>query len=437
MGKKIKFIDTIIRNIKPRKARTVYWFEEHPGFGLRVTPSGHKSFVYKYMSGRTSRWMTIGKYPQVSSSEARKEYLSQYEAVSDYGRDPIDDAQKLKSLQRPLESLIEDYFDIGRIKGNKHIREEQRYFERDIIPVIGDKPIQEITADDIDTIQKNIIRRATNTSSANRNGRVAAKQAVGCIKRVLNLALKKGLIPNNPALLVEPLGQNGKRDRVLTFEEIWFVWHGLTDNGAAPVTGYAIKFMLATMQRGIEVRNMKYRSIVDQGTIWQLEKEETKSGRLHRVPLNIIAKSIIDEARHYTGNSHFVFGACRALSRPDTPYSDLKPPLESTYSRALLRCRRNLGIRDIRPHDLRRTGATWITAMGLPKLYARLMLNHSDGDRDVTGEIYIQYGYDVEKRKASDVWAFVLEHIINAPTPDDIPTLDDMRASVRERGLLA
>ena len=437
MASTITFIDTVIKSISPPPKRTTFWFKGHPGFGLRVTPTGNKSFVFKYMNGRKSRWMTLGKYPKMSSSEARKEYLDRYEEVKDYGRDPIEDAQKEKFQHRPLEALIEDYFDIGRIKGKKHLKEERQYFNRDIIPVIGDKPVQEITAEDIDTIQKNIIRRATKTSSANRNGRVAAKQAIGCIKRVLNIAVKKGLIPNNPAAMIEPLGQNGKRDRVLTFEEIWLVWHGLINNGATPVTAHSIKFMLTTMQRGIEVRNMKYSSIIDQGAIWQLAMEETKNGRLHRVPLNHIAKGIIEEVHRYTGNSDFVFGACRALSPPDTPYCKLKPPLEYTYSRALLRCRRNIGIQDIRPHDLRRTGATWITAVGLPKLYARLMLNHSDGDRDVTGEVYIQYGYDFEKRKAAEVWGFVLDKIISCPSADQIPSLDEMRTLVRDSGLLS
>lgn len=43
--------------------------------------------------------------------------------------------------------------------------------------------------------------------------------------------------------------------------------------------------------------------------------------------------------------------------------------------------RKALSIDDFCPHDLRRTGATWITAVGLPKLYARLLLNHSYGER--------------------------------------------------------
>lgn len=40
------------------------------------------------------------------------------------------------------------------------------------------------------------------------------------------------------------------------------------------------------------------------------------------------------------------------------------------------------------------------------------MLNHSDGERDLTGEVYVQYSYDFEKRRAVQVWAFVLDQIV-------------------------
>ncbi|MBL0717153.1 MAG: hypothetical protein JJV89_03795 [Desulfosarcina sp.] len=98
--------------------------------------------------------------------------------------------------------------------------------------------------------------------------------------------------------------------------------------------------------------------------------------------------------------------------------------------------RENLGIPNFRPHDLRRTGATWITAVGLPKLYARLMLNHSDGERDVTGQVYIQYSYDFEKQRAAKVWEFILDQIVTCSSPKDIPTLEELRTLVRQSSLL-
>lgn len=74
--------------------------------------------------------------------------------------------------------------------------------------------------------------------------------------------------------------------------------------------------------------------------------------------------------------------------------------------------------------------------VGLPKLYARLILNHSDGERDVTGEVYIQYSYDLEKRRAAQVWEFILDQIVTCDTPKDIPTLEELRERVKESGLL-
>ncbi len=93
-------------------------------------------------------------------------------------------------------------------------------------------------------------------------------------------------------------------------------------------------------------------------------------------------------------------------------------------------------IADFCPHDLRRTGATWITAVGSPKLYARLILNHSDGERDVTGEVYIQYSYDFEKRRAAQVWEFILDQIVTCETPKDILILEELIVRIKESELL-
>ena len=138
----------------------------------------------------------------------------------------------------------------------------------------------------------------------------------------------------------------------------------------------------------------------------------------------------------YTQACPYIFGATRATSRPKILNPHLVPFGKSAFHQAIRKNRDILGIENFCPHDLRRTGATWITAVGLPKLYARLILNHSDGDRDVTGEVYVQYSYDFEKRRAVQVWEFILNQIITCQTPRDIPTLDELRERVRQSGLL-
>ena len=442
MSNTIRFIDSVVRNIQPTDKRQTFWCDGCPGFGLRVNPSGSKVFVFKYMGGenkKKSRWISIGKYPEWSIRRARREYDHLYDQVHSYGRDPVSDVKASKIQKEGKVSVKEftaTYIDLGRLKGKVFIDEEERYFRKDIWPMIGEKLLDEVSVNDIENIQHRILARARKRARANRGGRVAAKHAIACVRRLFDLAIKKGYANHNPARDIEPLGITGRRSRILELSEIWTFWNRLETVGIPPVTAKALKFLLVSMQRSIEVRNMRYAALKLEEHVWQMETHETKSRRLHRVPLNRYARQLIDEVESYTGASAFVFGATRAKSPPSIPSTDLEPMGKSALPQAVRRSRDALGIDDFCPHDLRRTGATWITAAGLPKLYARLMLNHSDGERDVTGEVYVQYSYDFEKQRAAQVWEFILDQIVTCESPKDIPTLEELRYRVKSDGLL-
>jgi len=53
-----------------------------------------------------------------------------------------------------------------------------------------------------------------------------------------------------------------------------------------------------------------------------------------------------------------------------------------------------------------------------------------------SGEVYIQYSYNFEKRRAAQVWEFILDQIVTCETPKDIPTLEELRERVKKSGLL-
>jgi len=443
MSNTIKLIDSVIRNIKQSDKRQLFWFTDCPGFGLRVTPSGTKTFVFKYMitfnkKNRVSRWISIGKYPEWTIRRARAEYNRLYEQVYDYGRDPVKDKKDEQSKQKEkptVKELSAIYLEFGRIKGKVSIDEEERYFKKDIYPIIGDKSVDEVSTNDIEEIQFNIIERAKSNDIATQNGKVAVKHAVACTRRLFKLAIKKELITKNPVDDIEPLGITGRRSRVLSFDEIWLFWNRI-ETLVPPVTAMALKFEFVTMQRGKEVRKMKFSTHKQNENVWHMMKEDTKNKKMHRVPLNRYAQDIIDDVSLYTGASPYVFGATKVLSPPITLRDNLKHLGKSALSQAINRKRDELGIEDFSPHDLRRTGATWIVAVGLPKLYARLMLNHSDGDNDVTGEVYVQYSYDFEKQRAVKVWEFILDQIVTCQSIKEIPTLDELRERVKNTGLL-
>lgn len=439
MPRTINFLDTVIRSLEPGSSRQVYWCNGCPGFGLRVTPSGTKSFVFKYMSSRESRWVTLGKYPRLSVHDALRQYYELYEQVSAYGQDPVQDAKdelERQKRRRSVSEFIETYQETMQLKEKATIAEEMRVFGTDVIPVIGELCIDEVTPEHIDQIQTRIMKRAKDKHNATRGGKVAVRNSLAYTRQLFNLAKKKRLIDSNPVTEVDSFGVAGSRDRVLSFKELWLFWNRIETVGIPPVTAKALKFVLSTMQRSTEVRNMRYSAFKPEENVWQMEVHETKNRKMHRVPMNSYALEILDQVRPFTEASQYVFGATRAMSPPKTARQDLLPFGITAFPQAIRKNRDAIGVENFCPHDLRRTGATWITAVGLPKLYARLMLNHSDGERDVTGEVYVQYSYDFEKRRAAEVWEFVLDQIVTSPDETAVPSLDTLRARVRQAGLI-
>ena len=408
-----------------------------------MTKSGVKTFVFKYMANsgnnkRISRWITIGNYPEWSIRRARQEYDKLYEQVHEYGKDPVAEKQeekKKKSETPTVSEFIDTYLEYAQLKGKASLHEEKRVFFLDLIPLVGKKNLCDVTPEDIDEMQTRIIKRAQSTSKATRKGRVAVKNSLAYTRLLFNYAKKKHLIETNPINEVDSLGKSTPRSRILSFEEIWIFWNRIEMVGVPPVTAKALKFLLATMQRSNEVRNMRYASLKLGESVWQMERHETKNRSMHRVPLNRHALELIRDVEAFTGASKYVFGATRQFDAPKKRNSGLIPLGNTALTQAIRKRRNVLRIPDFRPHDLRRTGATWITAVGLPKLYARLMLNHSDGERDVTGEVYVQYSYDFEKKRAAKVWEFILDQIITSESPKDVPTLEELRARFLKAGL--
>jgi integrase len=75
------------------------------------------------------------------------------------------------------------------------------------------------------------------------------------------------------------------------------------------------------------------------------------------------------------------------------------------------RLRRTSGVGDVTPHDLRRTAASHMTSLGVPRLVVSKLLNHAE--RGVTA-VYDRYSYDREKMEAALAWARRVEEIAGA-----------------------
>ncbi|MEP4699614.1 MAG: Arm DNA-binding domain-containing protein, partial [Parasphingorhabdus sp.] len=99
-----------IDRIKATEKEVVYWDEALSGFGLRVKPSGVKSFVIQYRNRQTgrSKRKTLGRYgPTLSLNEAREMARGLLADVL-RGADPVAEARSIRQSAN-MSDLAEQY----------------------------------------------------------------------------------------------------------------------------------------------------------------------------------------------------------------------------------------------------------------------------------------------------------------------------------------
>lgn len=148
-----------------------------------------------------------------------------------------------------------------------------------------------------------------------------------------------------------------------------------------------------------------------EGKSWTMPT--TKAGHGHEVPLTGLALQIVAETPE---NGELVF-------------TTTGKGAVNGFSKAVRRVRKLSGVKDFRPHDLRRTAATNMARLGISKLTISRVLNHAEGG--VTS-IYARHSYGAEKRDALERWAARLEQILKEKVAEQ-PAPKDPAAPSRER----
>ena len=121
------------------------------------------------------------------------------------------------------------------------------------------------------------------------------------------------------------------------------------------------------------------------------------------VPLSPLAVEILSEAKELSKDTPWVFPGLLG-NGPLNPRS---------VSQAIIKNRAEFGIDHWTVHDLRRTAATLMTSLGIPRLTVSKVLNHSEGGAT---KIYDRHAYDAEKRQALETWSRKLESILTGKT---------------------
>jgi integrase len=410
-GERVALTDRMIRTLPAPASGKRIVFDHHrdapKGFGVRVMATGSKSFVLRYRTKEgAARIQTVGEYPTWTLTAARLEATAIRQRV-DAGADPLG-ARREERAEQTVSDLVDAFAKarLGELASGPEIR---RYFDRDLIPVLGKRKVRTIKRRDIIAL---VEARALEAPRA-------AALLLTYIKLLMSFAEDREIIEVSPAhgikaTRVSKRMTTVKRGRTLDDAEIRAFWLGADTCGIHRLTGIALKLILVTGQRPGEVIGMRHDEI--EGTAWTIPASRRKTGTGHVVHLTETALALLADARAEVSR------LAKRRGWPESPYAfefrEGKPGTTAALSKALTRYSAALGNRDHpdwghwTPHDLRRTCRTRLSEIGIAQEIAERVIGHAA--QGVVG-VYDQHKYRHEIRAALEGWERRLLGIIDPP----------------------
>lgn len=272
-------------------------YSDGDGLHLYVGTAGRRSWVLRYRFGAKRRDMGLGDYPGVSLKEAR-ERAAAARAHLKAGRDPLDarreaaaegEQARTRTFRAAAEALLADKERGWR--NAKHRAQWRTTLETYAFSRLGDRPVADITTEDVLAVLRPVWERAPETGSRLR----------GRIEAVLDAAAASGWREGpNPArwkghLAARlPKPRSVKRQRhhpALPYAEVGEFMHALGRRDG--VAAKALAFAILTAARTGEVRGMRWGEIDLAERVWTVPGQRMKAGRAHRVPLSPQAVAIL------------------------------------------------------------------------------------------------------------------------------------------------
>ncbi len=307
------------------------WDDDPRGFGVRIKPSGVKTFFLQFRSpvDFEKRRLTLGQYGDLTLEKARTLAHKEKGRVAD-GKDPVLEKrqarQHAQATALTVSELCDQYlrdaragkvtyrgkpkkpntidFDAGRIRW--HVK-----------PLLGDKLVRDVTGEDVERLfhdirlGKTAVKEKTGPRGVARvtGGDGAARRTVGLLGSIFSYAVRRKLRSDNPCKGIER-GPDKRRDRVLSPQEykaLGGALETLSDQSANLIAVSAVRAVALTGCRRGEIYGLRKDELDAHNQC--LRFGETKTGQ----QLRPIGRAAVTALRSVPGNegSTFIFPASR------------------------------------------------------------------------------------------------------------------------------
>lgn len=343
----------IVDSLKPKTKDYFVWDAELKGFGVRVSPKGKKTFLVQYRASGRTRRLKVGPYGALTADEARtkaKERLGEV-AKGDNPAEAISAHRKSPTVATVGARFLDEHVE-ARLKPST----KRNYYTvvNDIVkPAIGAYKITDVKRSDMAALHHSY-----------RDRPYQANRILSVMSKMFNLCELWGLRPDgaNPCRLIQKFPER-KRERFLSKEEIRDLWQYLdaqVSSGAeTPYVAGAFKLLLLTGCRLMEIQSLKWEHIAGS----KIVLEDSKTGT-RKVQLNEAAQEVLKTIPRKDKNPYVIAG-----EEEGEHFNDMQKPWR--------RIRNDLGLEDVRIHDLRHTVASHMVMDGVPLAVIGKLLGHT------------------------------------------------------------
>jgi integrase len=457
MTQKRELTDKTLRALKaaPEGKRNEIMDTLAPGLAVRVTDTGHRSFVFikRFPGDKNPTRRTLGEYVPVNEALERRRYMerpkeereketfgaymsrtygtatlagarekaAQWRAKVESDIDPREEENRRKIEQahkrkNTFAAVAEDFIK-EKLPGERKGREVERDIRREFIPAWGKRPIADLTSQDVREVVK---------AAKDRGAPYQAFNLLTTARRLFSWAIDQQVygLESSPCDRLKPKAIIGKkvfRKRILDDDELRAFWR------AAGRLGYPygplFRMLALTGQRKSEVAEARWSEIKLPRKLWTIPAERMKADAAHVLPLSDDVIGILESLPRFKKGDH-VFSTTFGVKAVNG-FSKAKDRLDKRMLRswrALGRARgedrRKAQIEPFVIHDIRRSMRTGLSALPVSDLVRELVIAHT---KPGLHRVYDQHAYEQEKRHALDLWAARLRTIVTPPTGNVVP----------------
>ena len=387
-----RITDVALKNAKPREK--LYKLAAGGGLYLEVTPTGSKLWRWKYrLAGKENRY-AIGGYPEYSLAEAREESEKARKLVKKQGIHPSHQKRLAKINQATEHANTFEVVALEWLAHNANTWAPRTYMhrkkalERDVFPFIGMLPVRQVKASHLLEILQRVEKRAP-TMAAMLN------QTISSICRLAVATLRAD---DDPTLAVQ--GALKSRSTVhrtpLKPNQLPSFMAGIDESQAYFPTKVALKLMLYTLARSVEVIGAPWEEFdLDKG-VWIVPAHRMKMREEHVMPLPTQAVTLLKQLRDFPPLRHFLF-----------PNRD--KPTQPASRGLLWKSVASMGL-GVSPHGIRATGSTILNGMGFRADLIEKQLAHEE--RSKSRASYNRAIYLEERRDMMQQWADYLDQLV-------------------------